>query len=370
MLRFFCKSVSALIVALVVLLQLAPRTFAQTGSWMIVSSPSVPGATLSGVAAVSADDIWAVGNSEDTNFVRSTLAEHWNGSGWSVVSTPNTSAQFGSALSAVTTLATNNVWAVGYSFGSNGDTTLIEQWNGISWTRIASPNPATSDALNSVAAVSAGDIWAVGGQGPNQVDETSLIEHWNGTAWSVVSNPGTSPLSGVTALAPNNVWAVGGTAGSSGSAEILHWNGTQWSVVPSARPIYGDTLRLSAVTAISANDIWAVGIDFYTTGEGDTTNRSLAEHWNGSTWSIAGAPAPVVGGGDQLNGVAALASNDVWAVGVEAGSFIDNFNGSFWQVVPSPQAGNLQAVTTVAGNVWAVGISTNNQPIIEECQGC
>ncbi len=124
------------------------------------------------------------------------------------------------------------------------------------------------------------------------------------------------------------------------------------------------------MTAISANDIWAVGIDFYTTGEGDTTNRSLAEHWNGSTWSIAGAPAPVVGGGDQLNGVAALASNDVWAVGVEAGSFIDNFNGSFWQVVPSPQAGNLQAVTTVAGNVWAVGISTNNQPIIEECQGC
>ncbi len=61
MLRFFCKSVSALVVALVVLLQLAPRTFAQTGSWMIVSSPSVSGAVLSGVAAVSASDIWAVG---------------------------------------------------------------------------------------------------------------------------------------------------------------------------------------------------------------------------------------------------------------------------------------------------------------------
>lgn len=369
MLRFFCKSVSALVVALVVLLQLAPRTFAQTGSWMIVSSPSVPGATLSGVAAVSAGDIWAVGYSEATNFVRSTLAEHWNGSRWSVVSTPNTSAQLGSALSAVTTVATNNVWAVGYSIGSSGDTTLIEQWNGISWTIIASPNPATSDALNSVAAVSASDIWAVGGRGPNQVDQTSLIEHWNGTAWSVVSNPGTSALSGVTALASNNVWAVGGTAGYDGSAEVLHWNGTQWSVVPSARPNYGDTLRLSAVTAISATDIWAVGIDFFTTGEGDMS-RSLAEHWNGSTWSIVYAPAPGGGGGDQLNGVAALASNDVWAVGVEAGSFIDNFTGSFWNVVPSPQAGNLQAVTTVAGNVWAVGISTNNQPIIEECQGC
>ncbi len=370
MLRFFCKSVSALVVALVVLLQLAPRTFAQTGSWMIVSSPSVPGATLSGVAAVSAGDIWAVGYSEANNFARSTLAEHWNGSGWRVVSTPNAPARFSSVLSAVTTVATNNVWAVGYSFDSNGDTTLIEHWNGISWTIIASPNPAASDELNSVAAISASDIWAVGGRGPNQVFETSLIEHWNGTAWNVVSNPGTTSLSGVTALAPNNVWAVGGTARSDGSAEILHWNGTQWSVVKSARPNNGDTLRLSAVTAISANDIWAVGIDFYTTGEGDTTSRSLAEHWNGSAWSIAGAPAPVIGGGDQLNGVAALASNAVWAVGIEAGSFIDNFDGRFWHVVPSPQAGNLQAVTTVAGNVWAVGFSTNGQPIIEECQGC
>ncbi len=61
MLRFFCKSVSALVVALIVLLQFAPRTFAQAGSWMIVSSPSVSGAVLSGVAAVSASDIWAVG---------------------------------------------------------------------------------------------------------------------------------------------------------------------------------------------------------------------------------------------------------------------------------------------------------------------
>src|SRR5258708_4212232 len=217
MLRFFCKSVSALVVALVVLLQLAPRTFAQTGSWMIVSIPSVPGATLSGVAAVSASD-----------------------------------------------------------------------------------------------------IWAVGGQGPNQVNETSLIEHWNGTAWSVVANPGTVSLSGVTALAPNNVWAVGRT-GSDGTAEILHWNGTRWSVVPSARPpTYGDILRLSAVTAISANDIWAVGIDFFTTGEGDTTNRSLAEHWNGSTWSIAGAPAPVVGGGHPLTGVATLPSTDASASPAQA----------------------------------------------------
>src|SRR5260370_33578560 len=104
MLRFFCKSVSALVVALVVLLQLAPRTFAQTGSWMIVSSPSVPGATLSGVAAVSAGDIWAVGYSEATNFGRSTLPEDWNGSGWSGVSAPNTSSQFGSGRSALTTV--------------------------------------------------------------------------------------------------------------------------------------------------------------------------------------------------------------------------------------------------------------------------
>ncbi len=47
--------------------------------------------------------------------------------------------------------------------------------------------------------------------------------------WSAVSNPATGGLYGVTALASNNVWAVGGS-------QVPHWNGTRWSIVPSPQP--------------------------------------------------------------------------------------------------------------------------------------
>jgi hypothetical protein len=54
------------------------------------------------------------------------------------------------------------------------------------------------------------DLWAVGGRGDGDTcyPFRSLIEHWNGTSWSVVSNPGVNTLFGVTALTANNVWAV------------------------------------------------------------------------------------------------------------------------------------------------------------------
>ncbi|HEY4388878.1 MAG TPA: hypothetical protein VGN34_30885, partial [Ktedonobacteraceae bacterium] len=45
----------------------------------------------------------------------------------------------------------------------------------------------------------------------------TLIEHWNGSTWSVVPSPspGSSPassfnfLNGIEALSPHNIWAVG-----------------------------------------------------------------------------------------------------------------------------------------------------------------
>ena len=42
---------------------------------------------LNGVAAVSSNDVWAVGFWVD-GLQRRTLAEHWDGTSWTVVSTP------------------------------------------------------------------------------------------------------------------------------------------------------------------------------------------------------------------------------------------------------------------------------------------
>src|SRR5207253_7101542 len=89
-------------------------------------------------------------------------------------------------------------------------------------------------------AVSATDVWAVGFYGPFSGPTHTLVEHWDGTSWSVVPSPDPSAsgsiLYGITAVSANDVWAVGDYPyGSAGGHVTLteHWDGSSWSVVPS-----------------------------------------------------------------------------------------------------------------------------------------
>lgn len=118
------------------------------------------------------------------------LIEHWDGTAWSIVSNPN--APLGdSILNGVAAISPTNAWAVGYTFSesNNVQQTLIEHWNGTSWAIVKSPNPANGNQLSAITALSATDIWAVGMYGNNlgrTLDQRTLIEHWNGTSWTVI----------------------------------------------------------------------------------------------------------------------------------------------------------------------------------------
>src|SRR5581483_3646715 len=105
-------------------------------------------------------------------------------------------------------------------------------------------------------------------------------EHWNGKQWSVVQNPTDSDqsvLQGITALTANDIWAVGG---NDAGTFTEHWNGTKWEVVPS--PNLDEPLNtLMGVKALSANDVWAVGFA-EGPGHGLLVQRTLTEHWDGS----------------------------------------------------------------------------------------
>src|SRR5947209_20261890 len=134
--RIHRKTLFSLIVALVATCLSTSLTFAQSGTWTIVSSPNqgTLGNQLFGVASISASDIWAVGDFNDGPFKHNsrTLTQHWNGSSWSIVSTPNPasgSSDFDQLL-AVAAVSSSNVWAVGYDGDNNSNTsatqTLIE----------------------------------------------------------------------------------------------------------------------------------------------------------------------------------------------------------------------------------------------------
>jgi hypothetical protein len=344
------------------------------GVWSVVSSPNVGSSgdtNLAAVAAISPTDAWTVGNSVGSiSAISATLTEHWNGSQWSIVSSPNVGS-FSNTLLGVTSVASNNVWAVGFYI--NGSThisqTLIEQWNGTSWSVVTSPNVGTSyNALNGVSAVSANDIWAVGySQNPTSGAFSTLIEHWNGTQWSVVTspNPGLSSnyLYSVKAVASGNVLAVGQALNKSGPDQPLveQWNGSSWGVV--STPTTSNSSTLFGVAATTTN-AWAVG-NFLASNTTGTQNFAQqtgnAGHWN--TVSI-----PSVGTLDNtLYGMVAVSDSNVWAVGTYTDAsngnnqtIIEQWNGTSWSIVTSqnPGSGNnilVGMAATSANDVWAVG---------------
>jgi hypothetical protein len=119
----------------------------------MVSSPNQGSNSnvLFGITAISANDLWAVGQYVSSKALTSqTLIEHYNGSTWTLVASPTVSSQ--SFLHGVTALSAREVWAVGLSIDSAGvRKTLIEQWNGSTWRSVASPSPGS--ALNSLDSV-------------------------------------------------------------------------------------------------------------------------------------------------------------------------------------------------------------------------
>ncbi len=340
--------------------------------WSVVSSPN-PGTSdvLRDVEVVTANDVWAVGYYYSGTYY--TLVEHWNGTSWSVVPSPNPGT-FSNLLYGVAAVSANDVWAVGYFETGTGyvGRTLVEHWNGTSWSVVSSPNIGpVNNFLYGVAAVSATDVWAVGYYETSSGPDITIIEHWNGTSWSVV--PSVSPgafaniLNGITAVSANDVWAVGTYNNSLGGPYqtlIEHWDGTSWSVVSSPNVGTNDN-DLFGVAAVSANDVWAVGD--YNNGY-PNPSYTLVEHWDGTSWSVVSSPNY----GNQLYEVAAVSANDVWAVGYNGNStLIDHWDGTAWSVSSSNNPGCCNnnvlygIAAAAADDVWAVGNNGAGVTLVE-----
>ena len=189
-------------------------------TWRRVHCPS-PGheQVLYGVSAVSPTDIWAVGRW--TGDRGHSLLIHWDGERWVYVKTPYL-PKGSFRLVDISAASTNDVWAVGSRAG-NGDASksLTEHWDGTRWTVIPSPNTDEQYSTNSlygVSALSATDARAVG---------NDLWLHWDGASWSRVAANPFEELEAVDIITPDDAWAVGTYNGASDLAD--HWDGTSWT---------------------------------------------------------------------------------------------------------------------------------------------
>ena len=350
------------------LVSAAPAASAQSSSWSIVPSPSTSATQdneLNGVSCVSASDCWAVGEAPNVA-ANQTLIEQWNGAGWAIVPSPNTSATLSNELEGISCVSASDCWAVGSGGTSTAFQTLTEQWNGTSWSIVPSPNTsaALNNELNSVSCVSASTCWAVGTANNGTAAQT-LTEQWNGTSWSIVPSPSTSAalnneLNSVSCVSASTCWAVG-TANNGTAAQTLteQWNGTSWSIVPSPSTSATQGNTLEGISCVSASDCSAVG-----SANNGTTEQTLAEQWNGTNWSIV--PSPTTTQASSLSGVTCVSASDCWAVGFASNAaagqtLAEQWNGSNWSIVSSSstsatQDNDLFGVSCVsASDCWAVG---------------
>ncbi|HMA35049.1 MAG TPA: S-layer homology domain-containing protein [Chloroflexia bacterium] len=304
------------------------------------------------ITASAPGDLWAVGsyyapiNPECESFYQ-TLTLHWDGASWTLVGSPNNPTLFtDSFLLAAAAVGASDVWAVGYADDLYyHHFPLAEHWNGSAWSLVSTPDPAGGTGytqLNGVAAAASNNVWAVGETGStSSASSQALMLHWDGAAWSQTANiapAGSSILEAVALRTAADGWAVG-----QAGADVLieHWNGSQWTIVPATTT--GGGSRLLGVTARAADDAWAVGYN--------GANQPLALHWNGSQWAVVAAPA--VTGGGRFSQVAAHGLNDAWAAGTTG---LLHWDGSAWTVTANPPAGNnLTGLAVLPADLWAVG---------------
>jgi hypothetical protein len=347
-------------------------SFPACAKWKVIATPDLPNDVLSGVAATSATDAWAVGY-DGVLYPSPPIILRWDGTEWRETSQPISAGY----LYDVAAISPSDAWAVGW-YGATAP--LTEHWDGEAWRNVRAPVPGTYHYLYGVSAVSSNDVWAVGLYTGEDGQGHALVLHWNGAQWSLIPAPD-GVLEAVSAVSADDVWAVGYTVPVPFTAQPLieHWDGTSWSIVPGDPPPGGDQNILYGVAPSSSTDVWAVG----SFGLSPDRFRPLIQHWDGTDWNrVRGAaPGPV----NAVYAVSAAASQDVWAVGEHrSGSSEDyeplimHWGGAGWSAQRAPIVGldaNLHAVDAISStNAWAVGAYTDVgghlNPLIEHSSGC
>lgn len=384
------QRIGLLIVGLLVVSVLATTamvshtTRAAADAWSVVPAPSSPYQDdyLYGVSAVSANDVWAVGDYDQGCYFPcfTTLTQHWNGSNWSIVPSPSMGES--AHLQGVAAVSSTVVWAVGYSSDTSGvETPLILKWDGSQWNVIPSPyRPGENNRLMSVAVVNATEVWAVGYSSTNTTSRT-LTMKWDGTSWRIYDSPSapdgvsrTFPvgtLYGVAASASDDVEAVGAYQnGNVRQTLVLIWDPVVHVWLAPATPNVGTSQNILTSITIDTpfNSAWAVGYASDTGSPGLyrplILRRSNSTFWTVSNISVSATPA-------ALTGVAIVNSNFVPAIGYQTvnqfrKTLSVRWNGSSWLQNGADNASNyhniLFGITVVpgtnpcaGGDLWAVG---------------
>lgn len=249
-------------------------------------------AVLTGLAATRGK-AWAVGQYVGESNGLLTLILRWNGKAWFQVPSPSPAGSGGGAVNAlqgVAALSPADAWAVGVAnSGPSGQrNTVIEHWGGTGWTVVPSPDPSRAGCVNDEllgVAASPAATWAVG-----DTCGAALALRLEDGRWRRVPTPSpprgvSERLASVAVTSTANAWAVGRIGRR---VLILHWNGTKWATARVPAPVGATSAQLASVTAVSPSIAWAVGQADYP----HQVTKLLIERWDGMRWKLVSVPNP------------------------------------------------------------------------------
>lgn len=326
-----------------------------------------PGSSFTSVDGSSPSDVWAVGEEHGRNARWHSLAAHWDGSAWQLVTVPDVGR-----LAGVDVTAPDDAWAL-------GEHDLIH-WNGASWSAVALPRG--HGAYSSVAATGPNDVW-IGGVRPGPMITphsrgwATGVAHYDGQHWTLTDtpSPGTrnNSVGGIVALSPTDVWAGGyfedlGKGMPEGEALTMHWNGERWWIVDTPNP----SRSLNVIWSMGADDTgaaWALG---HYRGD-DHHLHPLMLRWDGRTWSTAVLEGASLWSAQAVDGAP---DGPTWIVGSPATSSfaIARCTEAACQTTLQPTNSNDSASSVYAATpdeAWAVGTSwtDGSSPFIERWDG-
>ncbi len=358
----------------------APAAADGTSAWVAqsVPSPAALYSALEGVSCPSASSCTAVGFSTTVDGTTRTLAEHFDGTRWSIQHTPNPTSAITSSLDAVSCASRASCTAVGTFLGPDGiERPLAEDFDGTRWSIVPSPGPegALSSALLGVACASPNGCIATGVSQRALHPESTLVERFDGRGWSIepAANPSgrtASRLTGVSCTSSRSCNAVGlWYPPDRSSAEVPlaeQLSGTRWSIQRTPNP-NGSTYGQFGGVACASHVCTAVGFDTDPAG----AQVPLAERLSGTRWSIQATAIPLGATTSGFNAISCASARRCAAVGFTSSPYdleltlAEVMVGDRWSIEPTPHPiGSSPRVLLAvscrpATSCTAVGFSTN-----------
>src|SRR5215472_165862 len=295
------------------------------------------GTELAQVSCASASFCEAVG-SYDVTGATLPLAARWNGSSWRLQRTPLPpiiASPFTVAFTAVSCPSASfcEAWAGGNA--GNGGPTVAERWSGRSWRRQAVP--ASDPVPNAVSCASASFCEAVGTGFAGD-----FAEAWNGSTWASQAFPALAGApTGVSCPSARSCEVVARNFNSPGPTLAARWNGTAWAAQSVPSPAASVATLLTGVSCTAASSCEAAG--WYQASTTANHQQPLAENWNGSAWKLQHAAEPGGATDNSLSSLSCTSATFCGAVGEHTdsagnrASLAEMWNGKSWSLQSTPR---------------------------------